>query len=430
MDLPQSHLMPGPHAGRRLACCALVATLLVLGAGGCSKPDPKEVKAAKAAQEALVTGRIIVKSNRPNMTIEAVRTAAVGEPAPVAVKGADVGAAEQTLVALPPGKYTVTAHSAGWPDVTAEANVEAGRATDVAVNFKSGSLRLDSLPAGATVKQGQSILGKTPLTVPQLPPGEIQLTLEYPLWPALHLTTTINEGTETVETARLPHGRLVLESFPAGATVLFGNRPIGQTPVTFERFQAGTKKLTLQSKDFPPLEVTVALEDKGELKLSPVLANSYPELEPGDFLRTVWYEMSAQDPNRLSPGFDPFPGFHQQGSFVRNLNRKTLFQNWLGRIFRYAGKVKSFDRATGQIEFADQATELAKVHVRALLSPAARTDREVLEQLTAKDATFALYGRLTEVEEYERRTRPITIEFANAELLHGGIPAAGAKTAP
>ena len=132
-----------------------------------------------------------------------------------------------------------------------EVRIEAARATEVALNFKSGSLRVESEPTGATVKRGNAILGKTPLTVPQLPPGELALALELPLWPALPFKATIAENQETIETLRLPHGRLVIESSPAGATVVFSGRALGQTPLTIERFQAGPRSSPSRPRIFP-----------------------------------------------------------------------------------------------------------------------------------------------------------------------------------
>ncbi len=396
-----------------------VAALLVAGTSGCGK-SPEEKKAEKAAILAQTTGRLIAKSNRANTTVEATLIPAAGEAAPASVKGN----AEQTMAALPPGKYTLTARADGWPDVREEVSVEAGRMTEVAINFKSGSLRLDSLPTGATVKQGNAVLGKTPLLLPQLPLGELQLTLEYPAWPVLPFKTTITENGETAETARLPHGKLVIESSPAGATVLFGKRAIGQTPLTIERYQAGNTKLTLQAKDLPPLEMTVAMEDRGELTLTPVLANGYPMLDPEALLRAVWVEEPREDPNRLAPAMKPFTSFPSQNGIVRNLNRRKLFETWLEKKYRFFGSVRFYDKERGLIEFAEQKGDLSRYRVVARLSSGARTDKETVARLTAKGATFAVYGRLSAVEEQAWPAKNITFELSAAEPLQGGIPAA------
>jgi hypothetical protein len=390
-----------------------LAAVLAAGLGGCGK-SPEETKAAEAAVVAQTTGRLVVKSNRPDTTIEAARLPAAGEPATTAVKGAVEGAAEQSLAALPPGQYVVTARSAGWPEVRAEATVDAGRTTEVGIAFKGGSLRLDSDPAGATVKQGAAVLGKTPLVIPQLPPGECRLTLEYPSWPAVTLQTTITVDMESTETVRLPHGKLTVESTPPGATVLLAGRAAGQTPLTLERVPAGTRKLTLQAKDFPPLELTVTVEDRGDVKVSPQLGLGFPVLDPAVLLRSVWVQ---DDPNRLSPPIEGTMGPSKpRNDIIRNLHRKRLYEGWLRKSYRYAATVKSYNRGSGQVEFAELSSPLSKYRVLAQLSAGARADPDLAALLT-KGATIQLYGRLSAVEEPRWPSKVITLEFSAAEPL-------------
>jgi hypothetical protein len=394
-----------------------LALLLVLGLTGCGKsPEEKKVDAevAKAKLEAETTGRLVVKSNRVNTTIEATRLPATGEAASAAVKGTDEGAAEHALAALPPGKYAVTARSEGWPDVRAEATVEVGRTTEVAINFKSGSLRLDSDPTGATVRRGTAVLGKTPLVIPQLPAGECQLSLEYPTWPVLPFKTTISENGEIAESVRLPHGKLTIDSSPPGATVLLGGKAVGQTPLTLERVPAGTKKLTLQAKDFPNLETSVLVEDRGEAKIRPILATGYPVLDPENLLRAVWV---PDNPNRLSPPVDGTTGPAQpKNGIIKNLNRKRLYEGWLRKRYCYTAVVKAYDPKSNQVEFVEETGDLSKYRILAKLSIEASGDPELAAQL-AKGATFALYGRLSAVEEPRWPSKVITFELSAAEPL-------------
>ncbi len=391
----------------------ILAAAVLLFAAGCSK-SPEKMQAEKAAVEAQTTGRLLVKSNLANTTIEATLLPANGESAPSGVNGVEGGAAEHSLARLPLGNYVITARAAGWPDLRQEADVVAGQTTAVAITFTGGSLRLDSLPVGATVKRGNVVLGKTPLVAPQLPPGEHSLSIEYPLWPALPFKTTITEGVETTEIVRLPHGKLVLESSPAGATVLLGKRPIGQTPLTIERYQAGTTKLTLQAKDFPPLEVTVAMEDRGELKLSPELGTGFPELEPEGLLRAVWI---PDNPDRLSPLTEGISGpFQPQNGIVKNLHRKRLYEVWLRKPYRFSAPIKAYDPVSGQVEFVEQQNALSRHRVLAKLSPEARSDQALATRLF-KGATFSFYGQLSAVEEPRWPSKVITFEFRGAEPL-------------
>ncbi len=403
MDPKPCHQVRKP---RFTALVPAVAALLILGASGCGK-SPEEIKAAKAAHEAETTSRLLVKSNHANATIETTRVPAAGEPAPAPINGV-VG---QSLGPLPPGKYVLITRTEGWPEIRQDVTLVAGQTNEIAVNFKSGSLRLDSVPSGATVKIDGAVLGRTPLVVPQLPLGERKVVLDYPGWPALPVKLTINENVETAETVRLPHGKLSVASFPAGATVLFGGRALGQTPLTIDRFQAGTKKLTLQSKDFPPLEITITLEDQGEVAVSPALSEGYPLLEAPAFLREVWVATAAGD-----HGKTVLSGFRSQSGYVRNLDRKKLFESWLGKKFRFTGIVKAYNPASGDLEIAEEKNELTKYRLTAKLSPAALANREFIAQLNTKGAIVALYGRLSEVEEPEWPARGgIRIEFVAVE---------------
>jgi hypothetical protein len=392
---------------------AVVAALLVAGLGGCSK-TPEEKKALEAAHLAQTTGRLVVKSNRANTTIEATRIPSGGEAASASINGVAEGAAEHTLSALPAWKYAITARSEGWPEVHQEANIAAGGTAAVAINFKSGSLRLDSDPSGATVKQAGTELGKTPLVIPQLPAGESQLTFEYAAWPAVSLKVVIKEGTESAETVRLPHGRLTVTTFPAGAAVLLGKRSLGQTPLTLAQFPAGTSKLTLQAKDFPPMAFAVTVEDRGDVKVSPVLGAIFPGLDPAALLRSVWV---PDDPNRIAPPFDGIQGPSKpKNDIIKNLNRKRLYEGWFRKRYGFTGTVKAYDPKTGQVEFAEQQSELSRYRVLASLTSEASTDPAVARQLT-KGATFAVYGQLSAVEEPRWPFKVITFELSPADPL-------------
>ena len=401
------------RAGRRRFVPFLLAALFVLGTGGCGK-SPEEAKAAKAAIVAQTTGRLTVKSNRADTTIEATRIP-VGEAASASAKGAADGAASQELAGLPAGKYILTARSEGWPEIRQEVDVVAGGTSAVTVNFKSGSLRLDSDPTGATVRLGSAVLGQTPFIIPQLPPGESQLSLEYPSWPVVTFKTTITADVESAATVRLPHGKLTVTTTPPGATVLLAGRTIGQTPLTVERVPAGARKLSLQAKDFPTLDVAVTVEDRGDVKVNVPLGSGFPELDPPALLRAIWV---PDNPDSIAPALEGVTGnFQSRNGIVKNLNRKRLHEVWLRKKYRFAAIVKSYDPGKGQVEFAEQRSELSRYRVLAGLSPEARSNKDLTAQLT-KGATFELYGRLTAVEEPHWPSKVITFEISAVDPLH------------
>ena len=409
------NLLFPPRSPRRRFGPVIVAgalVLFVLLIAKCASKSPEQIRAAAALQEAQSTGRMSVKSNRPNTTIEATRLPDAGKPPR---KGSDDGAAEQVLSALPPGKYTLTARSKGWPDLSQEVNIDAARTTEVAVHFKTGSLRLDSEPNGAVVRWGEAELGQTPLLIPQLPPGECQLQVEYPAWAAVSFKTAITENVESTATIHLPHGKLILESVPAGATIRLGGKTVGQTPKTFEQLPAGPNKLNLKAVDFPSLDVTVTVEDHGESKINIMLGSGFPLLDPEALLRDVWV---PDNPDRLAPPTEGVSGPSQpKNGIIKNLHRKRLYENWLRKSYRFSAPVKSYDRDSGQVEFAEQKSELSRYRVLAKLSPGARNDKDLAAQL-AKGATLTLYGHLTAVEEPHWPAKVLTFEFSDADPLH------------
>jgi hypothetical protein len=123
--------------------------------------------------------------------------------------------------------------------------------------------------------------------------------------------TTITENVEATATVRLPHGKLTVQTTPPGATVLLGGRAVGPTPLTRERVSAGTKKLTLQAKDFPALELSVTVVDRGDVKISPALGSAFPVLDPAALYgrltaveeprwpsKVITFEFSSEEPLR------------------------------------------------------------------------------------------------------------------------------------
>ena len=388
--------------------CLPVILVAVLVLGACSK-SPEEVKAAKAKVEAETTGRLFVKSNLASATLKVVS----------ADGSAREGTANQPLPALPPGRYILTASQEGWPEVKGEATVLTGQTAEVALNFPSGSLKLDTDPTGATVKQGKTvILGKTPLVIPQLPVGECPLSLEYLSWPAVPYKAVITENQETAATVRLPHGRLTVDSFPAGAIVVLEGKAYQQTPLFFDPLAAGPKKLTLQMKDFPPLEVSVTVVDAQEVKIRPVLATGFPVLDPAELLRAVWLSDDSRVPRATTGIYRP------KNDVVKNIQREWLYNRWQRKIYRYTGPVKAYDATNGRVEFAEQKSELARYRVVAQVKPGTPSPVPVKKDAKDKEppVVLSVYGRLTAVEEPAWPARVITFELTDADSLPEGTP--------
>lgn len=403
-----------PHrvsARRRRTPLVLLALALLVA--GCSK-SPEEVRAAKAAEIAQTTGSLLVKSNLPNATVEATRLPSAGD----ATSAVSQGTVDKAVSRLLPGQYAVVVRADGWPENRGEAAVEIGKTAELTLNFASGSLRLDSDPTGATVKLGATALGKTPLVIPQLPVGECTLSLEYPAWPAVAFKTVIAEEQESSATVRLPHGKLTVDSVPTGATVLIGGKSFGQTPLVWQRMPAGTRKLTLQARDFPPLEVSVTVEDGGDIAIAPELGAAFPLLDAAGILKDVW---QVEDPNRLTASFEITGRFAPKNGIVKNLKRQRLHERWLNKRYRCSAVVKAYDPKTGEIEFVEEGAEQSRFRIVVTPTPTALAALNLNEK-TAKGMTLTFHGLLSGVEEPRWPSRVITFELTSAEPLRGEQP--------
>lgn len=89
------------------------------------------------------------------------------------------GTAPDSVVDLPPGRYTLFFHRDGWPDDRAEVSVNAGESVPVDYTFPHGSTTITSSPDGAEIFLGKQSLGIAPLTV-DLPLGKHTLNARLP----------------------------------------------------------------------------------------------------------------------------------------------------------------------------------------------------------------------------------------------------------
>ena len=76
---------------------------------------------------------------------------------------------------LPTGNYTLTARVPGLADVAREVTVARNSSGSAELKFAYGAVQVTSEPAGAEVWSGATLLGRTPLTLNQVAPGNVAL---------------------------------------------------------------------------------------------------------------------------------------------------------------------------------------------------------------------------------------------------------------
>jgi TonB family protein len=121
----------------------------------------------------------------------------------VSAEAKRTGQTPATLNDLDPGDYTVTYSRPGWAPHSETVTVTRNGTAKSAWAFPSGTLKINSTPAGATVTQDGNKLGVTPLTLRQ-PPGSNKYELKLAFHDPVTVSGVLEEGKTLELTAQLP----------------------------------------------------------------------------------------------------------------------------------------------------------------------------------------------------------------------------------
>lgn len=164
---------------------------------------------------------------------------------------------------LKTGSYTASFTRPGWPEQRVEVLVSKGQVASAEAEFSQGTVKAESRPSGATVLDGDRVLGKTPLTA-ELPTGEHTLRFQQPDWPAIPRPVRIVKGqTATVEAAFIG-GDLDITSEPSGATVTREGKSIGSTPLSLKNQPPGDVKLSFSKSGYKSVTANARVTSGGK----------------------------------------------------------------------------------------------------------------------------------------------------------------------
>lgn len=121
------------------------------------------------AASTVENATIVITTNPPGADF-AVYSGVIAGKAPATTPFRS-GTAPDSVLDLPPGRYTLLFHHDGWPDDRAEVSVSAGESVPLDYTFPHGSATITSSPDGAEIFFGKRSLGIVPLTV-DLPLGK------------------------------------------------------------------------------------------------------------------------------------------------------------------------------------------------------------------------------------------------------------------
>ena len=88
------------------------------------------------------------------------------------------GTIPDKLEKLPPGDYQLTATQRNWKLPAETISIHDQESVQKEVKFPYAQATIISTPPGATVRQGRTVLGQTPLTLAPLQPGDMNLSVD------------------------------------------------------------------------------------------------------------------------------------------------------------------------------------------------------------------------------------------------------------
>ena len=91
------------------------------------------------------------------------------------------------LEKLPIGDYSIAATQGDWKLPAKALTIRDGETTQKLIEFPYAKVSITSTPPGATVRDGRTILGKTPLALTQVRPRDFHLTVDLPPYTLQHL---------------------------------------------------------------------------------------------------------------------------------------------------------------------------------------------------------------------------------------------------
>jgi hypothetical protein len=158
---------------------------------------------------------------------------------------------------------------------------------------QTGRITVESKPSGATVFIDSLVVGKTPLSGYNVAAGAYRLRLIVPSttsWLVVSKTIPIEVHADQELQYTVDLGSvLTLSTKPSGASVFWGNRQLGTTPLFYRSANPLTGTLLIKKEGFEPAEVLLApdasLPPPIELKpLNNDLMETLPEVLPPDHL--------------------------------------------------------------------------------------------------------------------------------------------------
>jgi PKD repeat protein len=235
------------------------------------------------------TNYITVTAPAPDQTTGSINVQSTPAAANVFLDSTLVGLTPVTVTGVAPGSHTVRIEKTGYEPYQMTASVSAGATTLVSAALTpilaptTGSVNIQSTPAGANAFLDGTLVGLTPVLVSGITPGSHQVAIEMTGYNSYQETVTVSAGATTLVSAVLTPGptatttmptpsptqtsagagTLYIRSSPFGARVLVDDVYRGLTPLLLPNVPAGTRQVTLEKDGYKTKTLTVAVTTGG-----------------------------------------------------------------------------------------------------------------------------------------------------------------------
>ena len=214
-----------------------------------------------------------------------VHVITVPSDANVYIRNQHKGTAPVTINHLKAGDAVVKAELSGYLTVKKTVRIKPGQKIDVRLELPRalGSVYIETEPAGAAIYvSGNKQNKNAPLTVPDLPPGNIEVQAELPGYITERETVTIIAGEMTPVTLKLhaKTGKIAITSHPDNAKWFLDGKYMGNAPDQKDGLEPGKYHLTVEKLGYSDWnrDVNVIAGETKEVEA---------KLKPGDFTEPV-----------------------------------------------------------------------------------------------------------------------------------------------
>ncbi|OGQ36952.1 MAG: hypothetical protein A3F16_03345 [Deltaproteobacteria bacterium RIFCSPHIGHO2_12_FULL_43_9] len=169
------------------------------------------------------------------------------------------------------GKYRLRAEKGGYGSISREILISQDSTTEISLLLKPQlvPIEIKTTPEGATVYNGESLLGQTPLST-SLTPNTYRLRIEKEHFEPtiLHINAT-EEDNRSHSLALIPlPGKLLIQTSPIGGTVYSSSgKLLGTTPLFLEKYPAGKHQFIFELKGFPLSAQTIEVKSEESTEL-------------------------------------------------------------------------------------------------------------------------------------------------------------------